>query len=108
MGLIEELAERQRLAVASLIAAEQSGDIAAVETALSLLSVQEEEVLRLRYGIGRAQLRTQREIGEVVGLSGSRVAQIEEKAKRRLGWFGRMVGPVGSPAGRAIRRYEAS
>ena len=102
MGLSEEMAERQRQAVESLIEAQRSGQIEAVETTLSLLSGQEEEVLRLRYGIGRAQLRTQREIGEAVGSSAGRVGQIEEKAKRRLGWFGRMVGPVGSPA---VERY---
>ena len=59
MGLSEEMAERQRQAVESLIEAQRSGKIEAVETTLSLLSGQEEEVLRLRYGIGRAQLRTQ-------------------------------------------------
>lgn len=102
MSLREEMAERQRQAVESLIEAQRSGKLEAVETTLSLLSGQEEEVLRLRYGIGRAQLGTQREIGEAIGLSAGRVGQIEEKAKRRLGWFGRMVGPVGSPA---VERY---
>lgn len=104
MGLTEEMAERRRQAVESLIAAQQSGDTAGVETTLSLLSAQEEEVLRLRYGIGRTRLGTQREIGLAMGLSGSSVARIEEKAKRRLGWFGRMVGPVGSSA---VERYAA-
>ncbi len=44
MGLSEEMAERQRQAVESLIEAQRSGKIEAVETTLSLLSGQEEEV----------------------------------------------------------------
>lgn len=96
--------EEQRLAIVSLTLAEQAGDRAAVDTMLSIFSAQEEEVLRLRWGLGRAQLRTLRQIGEAMALSGSRVSQIDLKARRKLSWCLRMIGPVGSLE---VDRYAA-
>ncbi len=98
MDFLDEARERERQAIASLSAANEALDSATVDTMLSLLSVQEEQVLRYRHGLGRRRLQTVREIGEVMGLSRQRVSQIERKARRRLAWFVRSVGPVGSLA----------
>lgn len=96
MDIYEEIREQQRLAMESLRLADQAGDGAAVDILLSMFGAQEEEVIRLRWGLGRARLRTFREIGEVMGISGSRVSQIDYKARRRLSWCLRTIGPVGS------------
>lgn len=104
MGILEDAAERARQAVEALKAASQASDDTTVNTVLSLLSAQEEEVVHYRYGLGREHLKTFRQIGEAMGLSAQRVGQIEHKARRRLSWFVRCVGPVGSPA---IARYAS-
>ncbi|MHA3795526.1 sigma factor-like helix-turn-helix DNA-binding protein [Sphingomonas sp. YL-JM2C] len=105
MDILGNAAEMQQLALEALEALEaanRAGHGSAIDTMLSLLTSQEEDVIRHRHGLGRDRLRTLREIGDVMGLSGQRVSQIEHKARRRLSWFVRMVGPVGSPA---VRRY---
>lgn len=48
------------------------------------LSAREKEIIRLRYGFGRAEEVTQREIGEQLGISRSYVSRIEKKAIRKL------------------------
>ncbi|NBH82068.1 sigma-70 family RNA polymerase sigma factor [bacterium C-53] len=48
------------------------------------LSAREREIIRLRYGFGRAEEVTQREIGEQLGISRSYVSRIEKKAIRKL------------------------
>lgn len=103
--MLGNAAERQRQAVEALEAASRAGQGSAVDIMLSLLAPQEEAVLRYRYGLGRVRLRTLREIGEAIGLSGGRVSQIEHKARRRVGWFVHVVGPIGSPA---IEHYAAT
>lgn len=55
-----------------------------VEGVLSLLSVQEEYVLRLRFGIGMTDEHSFEEIAEAWHLSGVRVRQIHGKALRKL------------------------
>lgn len=102
MDILGSAAEMRQLAIEALEAANRAGHGSAIDTILSLLTSQEEDVIRHRHGLGRDRLRTLREIGDVMGLSGQRVSQIEHKARRRLSWFVRMVGPVGSPA---VRRY---
>lgn len=108
MKLLENAALGAMRAVADLRAADLDGEESAVNIMLSLLSPQEREVVRYRYGLGRDQLPTLREIGAAMGLSGQRVSQIEQKARRRLAWFVRVVGPVGSAAleAYAIARQE--
>jgi len=98
MGIIDDAAKRARQAVEALKAASQAGDDTTVDTVLSLLSAQEQVVVRHRYGLGREHLKTLRQIGEAMGLSHQRVGQVEHKALRRLSWFVRCVGPIGSPA----------
>jgi len=102
MDVLDQAAERARQALATLSAANERGDSATIDTTLLLLSAQEEDVVRYRYGLGRPRLETLREIGEIMGLSRQRVSQIEHKAQRRLSWLVRAVGPVGSPA---VARY---
>lgn len=102
MDYLDEARERERQAIAAISAANEAADNAAVDAMLSLLSAQEEEVVRFRYGLGRPRLKTVREVGEIMGLSRQRVSQIEHKARRRLSWFVRTVGPIGSPA---VDRY---
>lgn len=102
MDFLDVARERERQAIASLSAANEALDNAAVDTMLSLLSVQEEQVLRYRHGLGRDRLPTLREIGDVMGLSRQRVSQIEHKARGRLNWVVAAIGLVGSPA---VERY---
>ncbi|PKP94144.1 MAG: hypothetical protein CVT77_03470 [Alphaproteobacteria bacterium HGW-Alphaproteobacteria-16] len=90
--------DKNKEILASLTVAVRETGPASVDPILSLLSSQEEEIVRLRYGFGRTQIGTYRQLGEVVGLSASRVAQIHDKAFRRMRWFIGRGGPVGSPA----------
>ena len=96
MDIYKETREAQRLAMESVKLAYQAGDSTAVDILLSMFPVQEEEVIRLRWGLGRAQLRTRREIGEMIGLSGSRVSHIDHKARRTVSSCLRTIGPIGS------------
>jgi RNA polymerase primary sigma factor len=52
--------------------------------ALATLSPREEQVLRLRFGIGHAESHTLEEIGQMFGLTRERVRQIEAKALARM------------------------
>ncbi|HKQ60951.1 MAG TPA: sigma-70 family RNA polymerase sigma factor [Candidatus Polarisedimenticolaceae bacterium] len=55
-----------------------------VEGTLRVLSPREEEIIRLRFGIGRDMPYTLEEIGRVMGLSRERVRQIEATALRKI------------------------
>jgi len=51
---------------------------------LSLLNSREEQILRLRFGIGEPSTYTLEEVGNRFGISRERVRQIEEKALKKL------------------------
>jgi len=55
-----------------------------LEEALKTLSPREEQVLRLRYGLGEDQDHTLEEIGAQFGVSRERIRQIEQKGLRKL------------------------
>jgi RNA polymerase primary sigma factor len=55
-----------------------------VKATLKVLSGREEEIIRLRFGIGRDMPYTLEEIGRVMGLSRERVRQIEATALRKI------------------------
>jgi len=55
-----------------------------VESTLKVLTSREEEIIRLRFGIGRDMPYTLEEIGRVMGLSRERVRQIEATALKKV------------------------
>jgi RNA polymerase sigma factor (sigma-70 family) len=55
-----------------------------VEATLKVLSDREEEIIRLRFGIGRDMPYTLEEIGRIMGLSRERVRQIEATALKKI------------------------
>ena len=55
-----------------------------VEGTLKVLTDREEEIIRLRFGIGRDMPYTLEEIGRVMGLSRERVRQIEATALKKI------------------------
>ncbi|NIV45880.1 MAG: sigma-70 family RNA polymerase sigma factor [Gammaproteobacteria bacterium] len=55
-----------------------------VESTLKVLTAREEEIIRLRFGIGRDMPYTLEEIGRVMGLSRERVRQIEATALKKI------------------------
>jgi len=55
-----------------------------VEGTLKVLTAREEEIIRLRFGIGREMPYTLEEIGRVMGLSRERVRQIEATALKKI------------------------
>jgi RNA polymerase primary sigma factor len=55
-----------------------------VESTLKVLSTREEDIIRLRFGIGREMPYTLEEIGRVMGLSRERVRQIEATALKKI------------------------
>jgi RNA polymerase primary sigma factor len=55
-----------------------------IETAIRILSMREQEVLKLYFGIDCSQPHTLEEIGDKFNLTRERVRQIKEKALRRL------------------------
>jgi len=55
-----------------------------VENTLKVLTTREEEIIRLRFGIGRDMPYTLEEIGRVMGLSRERVRQIEATALKKV------------------------
>jgi len=55
-----------------------------IEATLKVLNPREEEIIRLRFGIGREMPYTLEEIGRVMGLSRERVRQIEATALKKI------------------------
>ncbi len=55
-----------------------------VRKALAMLTSREEDVLRMRFGIGEKSERTLKEVGQEFGVGNERIRQIEAKALRKL------------------------
>ncbi len=55
-----------------------------IEATLKVLTAREEEIVRLRFGIGRDMPYTLEEIGRIMGLSRERVRQIEATALKKI------------------------
>jgi len=64
---IEETVERQMLSVA-----------------LSRLSMREKEIMRLRFGLGGVQEKTQKEVADIMGISQSYISRLEKRILSRL------------------------
>ena len=64
---IEESVERQMLA-----------------SALSRLSMREKEIMRLRFGLGGIQEKTQKEVADLMGISQSYISRLEKRILSRL------------------------
>ncbi|GAN80416.1 sigma factor-like helix-turn-helix DNA-binding protein [Acidocella aminolytica] len=58
-----------------------------IEGLLSTLTEQQEQIVRLRHGIGPYPTHTLAQIGDIVGLSKERVRQIENRAFRQFRWI---------------------
>jgi RNA polymerase primary sigma factor len=56
----------------------------AIQTVISTLSQNEQEILKLRFGLGEEEPMSLQQIGKKFGLSKERIRQIEKKALRRL------------------------
>ena len=63
---------------------EQDVKIKLVESFAKRLGPREEKVIRLKYGFDNSQGHSDREIGKILGISGSRASQIRIKAERKL------------------------
>ena len=55
-----------------------------VETVLKTLTAQEEQVIRLRFGIGAGNEHTHQEVAQRFSLTGEQIRQIELTAFRKL------------------------
>ncbi len=55
-----------------------------MSAALSFLTLREEKILRMRFGIGEKSERTLEEVGQIFGLTRERIRQIESKALAKL------------------------
>lgn len=64
---IEETVERQMLS-----------------SALSRLSMREKEIMRLRFGLGGGQEKTQKEVADIMGISQSYISRLEKRILVRL------------------------
>ena len=56
----------------------------AIHRLLDSIDEREATVLRMRYGLGGAEPKTLKEIGEILGLTRERVRQIENEALKKL------------------------
>jgi len=88
VGDMEEVSLADMIEDKSIIRADehtaQQDLIEHLEDSLKLLSPREEQVLRLRYGLGGQEIKTLEEIGQMLGVSRERVRQIEQKGLRKL------------------------
>lgn len=55
-----------------------------VKEALQCLTEREQQIILLRYGLDETQRKTQEEVGNIFGVTGERIRQIEDKALKKL------------------------
>ena len=67
-----------------LLGIDRTMETAHLKNWLSQLNEREQEIIRLRYGLGGAEERTLASIGKDMGISRERVRQLEGKAKNKL------------------------
>ena len=67
-----------------LLGIDRTMETAHLNTWLSQLNPREQEIIRLRFGLGGAEERTLASIGKDMGISRERVRQLEGKAKNKL------------------------
>src|SRR3546814_5731092 len=60
-----------------------------VERLIAMLEPHEQQVVRLRIGLGPSPALTLAATAKIVGVSPSRIGQIEDKAFRRIRWVDR-------------------
>jgi RNA polymerase sigma factor (sigma-70 family) len=79
-----DLAPARALLEAPDVPAERADLLQHARKALATLTRKEEKILRMRFGIGGENERTQTEIGEKLAVTNKRISQIEKRALRRL------------------------
>lgn len=63
-----------------------------VDRLIATLTPQEQQVVGLRIGLGQSHAFTLKAIGDIIGLSDSRISLIEAKAYRKMRWVCKNVG----------------
>ncbi len=82
MGLSELLADEHTPMPDEALFSEQQKE--RIHALLDAIDDREATVLRMRYGLGGAEPKTLKEIGEILGLTRERVRQIENEALKKL------------------------
>jgi RNA polymerase sporulation-specific sigma factor len=59
-------------------------DAALLETALTRLNPREQRIMKLRFGLGGASERTQKEVADILGISQSYISRLEKRILFRL------------------------
>ena len=63
---------------------EETVELQMLASALSRLSVREKEIMRLRFGLGGGQEKTQKEVADIMGISQSYISRLEKRILSRL------------------------
>ncbi|MBQ4264502.1 MAG: RNA polymerase sporulation sigma factor SigE [Clostridia bacterium] len=63
---------------------EETGERQMLANALSRLSMREKEIMRLRFGLGGIQEKTQKEVADIMGISQSYISRLEKRILKRL------------------------
>ena len=79
---LEEIIGSREATVAETVEAEE--DRRALLTCLPVLDEKESFIIRLRYGLGGRERRTQRQVASQLGISRSYVSRLEKKAIDKL------------------------
>ena len=63
---------------------EDEVDQALLIDAMKKLSVREQQIMRLRFGLGNGKEKTQKEVADMLGISQSYITRLEKRKKGRL------------------------